>query len=47
MEELVRIGRRTTADVESEDEFALGGDGRPDPNAFGILFHFGHQFIQL
>ena len=43
----MRIGRRTTADLEGEDELALGGNGRPDPDAFGILFHLGHQFIQL
>ena len=47
MEELVRIGRRTTADMKSEDEFALGGDCSPDPDAFGILFYFGYQFIKL
>ena len=32
---------------EREDEFALGGDRGPDPDTFGILFHFGHQFIKL
>ncbi len=41
------LSRRTTADMESEDEFALGGNGSPDPDAFGILFHFGYQFIKL
>ena len=33
--------------MESEDELALGGDRGPDPDTFGILFHFGHQFIEL
>ena len=33
--------------MESEDEFALGGNRSPDPDAFGILFYFGYQFIQL
>jgi len=47
MEQMVGIGRRATADMESEDDFALGGNGRPDPDAFGILFYFGHQFVQL
>ena len=44
---MVGIGRRATADMESEDDFALGSNGRPDPDAFGILFYFGHQFVQL
>ena len=47
MEQLVCISRRTSADMKSEDEFALGGDRSPDPDAFGILFHLGHQFVQL
>ena len=33
--------------MESEDELALCSDRGPDPNTFGILFDFGHQFIQL
>ena len=33
--------------MESEDEFALGSDCGPDPDAFCILFHFGYQFIEL
>ena len=47
MEQLVRISRRATTDMESEDEFALGGNRRLDPDAFSILFHFGYQFIKL
>ena len=31
----------------SKDKLALSSDCGPDPDAFGILFHFGHQFIQL
>ena len=42
VEQMVCISRRTTADMESEDEFALGGNGCSDPDAFSILFHFGH-----
>ncbi len=38
---------RAPANVESEDELALGSDSGPDPDTFGILFHFGHQFIEL
>ncbi len=33
--------------MKSEDELALGGNRGPDPDAFSILFHFGHQFIKL
>ena len=33
--------------MESEDEFALGSNGRPNPDAFGIFFHLSHQFIKL
>jgi hypothetical protein len=47
MKQLMRIVRRATADMESEDKLALGGDRGPDPDTFGILFHFGHQFVQL
>jgi len=36
-----------TTDMESEDKLALGSDCGPDPDAFGILFHFGYQFIEL
>jgi hypothetical protein len=43
----VGISRRTTTNMECQDEFALGSNRRPDPGAFGILFHPGHQFIQL
>jgi hypothetical protein len=33
--------------MKSKDELALGDNGGPDPDAFSILFHFGHQFIKL
>ena len=47
VKEVVGIGRRATTDMKSEDELALGSDCGPDPDAFGILFDFGYQFIQL
>jgi len=33
--------------MKSKDELALGSNRGPDPDAFGILFHFGYQFIEL
>ena len=33
--------------MKSKDKLALGIDRGPDPDAFSILFHFGHQFIEL
>ena len=33
--------------MKSKDKFAMGGNSSPDPDAFGILFHFGYQFVQL
>ena len=47
MEQLVGVSRRAATDVKRQDELALGGHCCPDPNAFSILFHFGHQFIKL
>lgn len=33
--------------MECQNKFAYGNYRCPDPYAFGILFHVGHQFIQL
>ena len=43
----MRISRGTAGDVKSHDKLASCSDCGPDPDAFGILFHFSHQFIQL
>jgi hypothetical protein len=47
MEELVCISRGAATDMKCQNQLAASSYCCPNPNPFGILFHFGHQFIQL